>query len=158
TGAASPDIAIQLRALSATPEPAKLWARDFAAYATSNAGQWLVARSKEPCLSETEAASQAHADAARLVWPLALSRFASVPPDTEWLRARIDRDVIAGRLDADKLAEKFDRPYGAVWTEAILLDASPSRIDSLISSYKSDRLTRQRHETRSHAVLLVGIA
>jgi hypothetical protein len=156
--AATPDIAKDLRTISGAPAPEKLWARDFAAYASARPGQWIVAQCKEPCLSESEAANQAHSDAARSIWPIILSRFSTVPADIGWLRRRVEADVAAGRLDADKLAEKFDRPYGAVWTEAILIDVSPARIDSLMNSYKSDRARFQRQQTRWHEILFIAIA
>jgi hypothetical protein len=158
TIATNADISRDLRQLSGVPQPDKLWATDFAAYASAHSGQWIVGRCKQPCLSEAEAASQARADAARSAWPVVLSRFGVVPSDVDWLQSRIDADVSAGRLDADKLAEKFDRPYGSVWTEAVLVDVSPTRIDSLMHSYKSDRMKFHANETRSHEVLLIGIA
>jgi hypothetical protein len=155
---ASSDVAKELREISGTPQPDKLWALDFAAFANSHSGEWIVARCKDPCLSESEAATQAHSDAARLVWPIVLARFSAVPSDAQWVRSRVEADVTGGRLDADKLVEKFDRPYGAVWTEAVLVDVSPSRIDSLLDSYKSQRVKTQHHQTQLHEVLLIGIA
>jgi hypothetical protein len=153
----SPDVAAQLRTLTGAGEPNKLWAHDFAAFVTAHSGQWVVGRCQEPCLSEAEAARDAHSDAARFVWPIVLSRFSAIPADSEWLRARIAADVAAGRLDADTLAEKFERPYGAVWTESVLLDVSPARIDSLLNSYKSDRRMSQRHLAKDHEMLLIAV-
>ena len=45
---------------------------------------------------------------------------------------------VAGELASDDLAERFDRPYGTVWTETVLLDASPAKLDTLVDRYRGE--------------------
>ena len=134
----NPDIAVQLRALTGTTRPSKMWADDFATFVTSHPGQWVVGHCGEPCLSESEAGQQARTDAVKYVWPLIAGRMQRSSVDAEWLRGRVTADVVAGRLDADSLAEEFHRPYGTVWTESVLLNISADRLDALVNSYQID--------------------
>ena len=142
----SDDPAVALRELTGTTRPSKLWADDFAGFVSSRPGQWVVGHSPTPCLDEPTAAQAARTDAANAVWQAVTARLGQTGgPD--WLRNRVTADVVAGRLDADHLAEQFQRPYGTIWTEAVLLDVSPDRLDSLLKSYKGEDAQRHRHES-----------
>jgi hypothetical protein len=153
----SPDIAVQLRALSSAPQPAKPWATDFAAYVSTHPGQWLVGHCSQPCLSEPEAARQARTDAANSLWPIIAARLPQPIADADWLRDRLTSDVLAGRLDADILAEQFQRPYGVVWTDSVLLDISPARLDPLLNSYHNDLSDRQNHHFQFRKAIVVAM-
>jgi hypothetical protein len=156
---ADPDPALALRSLGGATCTNKPWANDFAAFVTSHPGRWIVGRTAHPCLSEPEASRKAHSDAANVVYPLIAERFNPDPVDADWLRKRVAADVLAGRLDADCLAERFTRPYGTVWTESVLLDVSPQRLDSLLHSYQADQSQWRAHSTRirqSIAISVVG--
>ena len=152
---ASPDAAVALRSLDGTTRPSKVWVDDFAEYVSAHPGQWVVGHCAQPCLSESEARQEARADAAKLVWPIVAAR-SQQSSSMDWLRGRVTADVLTGRFDADHLAEQFERPYGTVWTESVLLDVSLGRVDTVIDSYKAE----QRHlERRQIAVReAVGIA
>jgi hypothetical protein len=117
-----------------------------------------VGRCAHPCLSEPEAGREARRDAANLVFPLLAQRFNPDRADADWLRSRVTADVLSGRLDADCLAERFARPYGTVWTESVLLDVSPQRLDSLTSSYQADQAQWREHSSkiRQRVVIAVG--
>jgi len=147
-----------LRSLAGATRTNKPWSDDFAAYVSSHPGQWIVGRSAHPCLSESEAARAARADAANVVYPLVAERFTANPLDADWLRRRVAADVLAGRLDADCLAERFTRPYGTVWTESVLLDVSPQRLDSLASSYQIDRAQWRQLATRMRQSVAISVA
>jgi hypothetical protein len=147
-----------LRSLGGASSTDKAWINDFAGYVSSHPGQWVVGRCAHPCLSEPEAGREARRDAANLVFPLLAQRFNPDRADADWLRSRVTADVLSGRLDADCLAERFARPYGTVWTESVLLDVSPQRLDSLTSSYQADQAQWREHSSkiRQRVVIAVG--
>lgn len=157
------DVAAVLRGMSPSGQPApedKLWVTRFAAFVNEHSGrQWVVGRSQAPCLSEAEAAEQARANAAAKVLPIVTERLDARRIDAAWLRDRIAHDIRDGRLDADRCAEQFSRPYGQVWTESVLLDVSPDRLDPLVRRYAAElhaRHSRQVGHTFA-AVVLTGI-
>lgn len=155
---ASPDIAVQLRTLTGSAPPAKLWATDFAAFVSTHPGQWVVGHCAQPCLSEPEAARQARIDAAKAVWPIVAARLQQSDADTDWIHDRVTADVISGRLDSDTLAERFQRPYGAVWADSVLLDVSPPRVDPLLNSWQSDFSNWQNHRFQMRQAIVISIA
>jgi len=137
----SPDVAAALRTLSdPSGDPShpssKTWAIQFAQFVNSHpGGQWVIGRCERPSLSEAEAAESAHADAGRKILPIILRRLNVSHVDAGWIRDRVYGDVRDGRLDADRFAEQFNRPYGQVWAESVLADVSPSRVDPLLAEY-----------------------
>ncbi|MGD0461186.1 MAG: hypothetical protein ABSB74_01740 [Tepidisphaeraceae bacterium] len=134
----TPDAAAALRSLSGASHPTKPWIDDFAAFTARHPGQWIVGRCARPCLSQAEAEQSARSDAARAVYAIALERFGSRHGDEQWLARRVLADVRAGELADDDLAERFDRPYGTIWTETVLLDASPAKVDTLLDRYRGE--------------------
>jgi hypothetical protein len=119
------------------------WADDLTAYANAHPGNWIVGRCHEPCASEAEAAKAAHLDAARQVYPLVLQSTAVARGEAPWLSHRLMPDIESGELQTDQLVEHFTRPYGTVWTESVLLDASPPRIATLSNRYSAELRPRQ---------------
>ena len=158
----SPDVATALRSLSNTGGRAgvadqKPWAVRFAQYVNDHPGrQWVVGRAPRPCLSEQEAAEAAHADAAEKVYPVLLRQLDGRRRDAQWLRDAMQRDVAEGRLDADRFAEQFDRPYGKVWAESVLLDVSPERLDPLLAQYRI-RLRAHHLQVRRHVTIAAAL-
>jgi hypothetical protein len=153
------DAAVGLREISAATQPSKLWAVDFASYASTHPGRWVVGHCAEPCLSEAEAGKEARADAAKVVWPMVAGPLGLTPGEASWLRERVVADVVAGRFDADTLAERFERPYGTVWTDSVLMDVSAGRVDAVVNSYRdelSDWRNRQAIARRGVALGMVG--
>jgi hypothetical protein len=153
----SADAAIALRSLDGTTRPSKVWVDDFAGFVSAHPGQWVVGHCPQPCLSEAEAGQQARSDAAKVVWPIVAGRYRQASADTDWLRGRVTADVLAGRFDADHLAEQFQRPYGAVWTESVLLDVSPEKLDSVLDSYKVEQRHLQRRQIAIREVVTVTV-
>lgn len=159
------DVAATLRELSGkAADPAdKGWATRFVEFVNNHPGrQWVVGRCTKPCLSESEAAQQAKVDAARKVFPVVARELGVGRVDADWLDHRIAQDVQDGRLEADRFVERFDRPYGQVWTESVLLDVSPANLDSIVDRYRSDLNVRhlqirQRIAFATAAILATGL-
>jgi hypothetical protein len=151
----TPDAAAALRSLSGAAPPAKPWIADFAGFCASHPGRWIVGRCARPCLSQAEAEQSARSDAARAVYAVALDQFAPGRGDEKWLAGQVMADVRAGALASDDLPEKFDRPYGTVWTKTVLLDASPAKLQPLVDRYRSDLSQRRARMT---AVRFVAVA
>ena len=142
---AAPDIAAALRTVQGTPaSPSGQWESAFADFVNSHPGrQWVVGRCDRPAISESEAADFAHRDAARQLEPLICRALNLRRRDQAWLKEKLRQDVRSGRLDDDHFAERFERPYGTVWTESVLLDVSPDRVDPLIGRYRGELNARQ---------------
>jgi hypothetical protein len=98
-----------------TTRPSKLWATDLPAYESQNGGAFVVGRSPRPCLSEAEAIAAARADTVQTIDALAHSY-------SPWLRAHLAADVRAGQFEMDRQTQRFDRPYGTVWTASVLMN------------------------------------
>jgi hypothetical protein len=139
----TPDAAAALRSLSGATRPTKPWIDDIAGFSSSHPGRWIVGRCARPCLSQAEAEESARSDAARAVYAIALERIGPGRGDRKWLAGRVLADVRAGELAADDLVERFDRPYGTVWTETVLLDASPAKLDPLVDRYRGELPARR---------------
>lgn len=155
------DVAAVLRGMSPSGQPApedKLWVTRFAAFVNAHAGrQWVVGRSQAPCLSEAEAAQQARINAAAKVFAIVAERLNARRFDAEWLRDQVAHDIRDGRLDADRCAEQFARPYGQVWTESVLLDVSSDRLDPLVRRYTAELQSRHnRHVGRTFAAIAIA--
>ncbi len=143
----TPDAAKALRALEpANVIPAsKKWADDLQGFAQSNPGQWIVGHCEQPCLSEAEAIKVATDDAVRAAYPKVREDLGISLTDANWLRRRIAKDIEAGQLQADSFVEKFERPYGTLWTDSILLDLSPKALDPLVQHYREEIAARRAH-------------
>jgi hypothetical protein len=120
----------------------KPWFDDFGSFVADHPGSWVVGRSHQACLSEAEASAAARADAAGAVLAVAAARLHE-SPDENWLRRQLSADIARGTLQADALVEHFDRPYGTIWAESVLLDASPARLTPLLEGYV--RVWRDQH-------------
>jgi hypothetical protein len=133
------DVAATLRMLSASQvnDESKGWATRFVDFVNDHPGrQWIVGTCDKPCLSEAEAASSARADAARKLYPIMARRVNARGTDATMLQQLVWNDVQNNRFESDRFAEQFSRPYGKVWTESVLLDVSPDRIQPLVDQYR----------------------
>jgi hypothetical protein len=137
-----PDAAAALRSISGASHPIKPWIEDLAGFTTAHPGQWIVGRCAKPCLSQAEARQSARSDAALSVYALALERLGPPHGDELWLAQRVLANVRAGELASDDLAERFDRPYGTIWTDTVLLEASPEKLNPLVDRYRSELRAR----------------
>jgi len=134
--------AVALRSLSGGGHPDKSWIDDFSGFTTAHPGQWIVGRCAKPCLSQSEAQQTARSDAARAVYSLALGNLGQTFLDQTWLARRVLTDVQEGKLASDELPERFDRPYGTIWTDTVLLDASAEKLNPLVDRYRGELRAR----------------
>jgi hypothetical protein len=154
------DVASVFRSLevhnSPTPGSSKEWINDFAGFRIDHPGHWIVGRCPDPCLSEQEAQQAARTNAAQAVCALLPARLRNA----DALKRSLTSAIAAGDLQADCLAERFDRPYGTVWTESVLLDASPQKLDSFAAGHERAWRNRQHlmAAMRMGALVLVGAA
>ena len=139
------------------PESVKPWALDEVAFGNAHGDRsWIIGRSDQPAMSDSEAIESAHADAARALYPVMSSRVQAWPGDRRWLESRIDSQVCAGRLDADASVERFDRPYGSVYAASVLLDASADRMDPLLREVQLGLMARHR-QAGVHVAIAGGL-
>ncbi len=123
------------------------WVEDRNAFAAKySKGDWLVGYSDGTHTTQEQAKRDAILAATETLLPLAKARISQLPAsdqhhftkqmqeDPDWLRDRIADELVAGNMLADRFAQRFDRPYGTVWREAVLIDASPKRIEEIARS------------------------
>jgi hypothetical protein len=149
------DVAETLRMLSDSQvnDESKGWATRFVDFVNDHPGrQWIVGTCDRPCLSEAEASGAARADAARKLYPIIARRLNARRSDASMLQQLVWSDVQNNRLESDRFAEQFSRPYGKVWTESVLLDVSPDRIQPLVDQYRH-QLNVQNLQLRRRAGL-----
>jgi hypothetical protein len=125
-----------------TTSPAKLWVTDLAAFLNERPGEWIVGTSTDPALSAAEAESFARRDA---VGPL-FNKLRLRLPRSSWsvLLKRVEASLAAGDGVVDRQVTSAVRPYGTIWSGAVLVDASPARQDRLVREV--ERETRQQRE------------
>jgi hypothetical protein len=120
------------------------WAADSAAYINDHPDRnTIIGRCTKVCLSEPEARRIAEEDAMRqavtLIQRHANNRganFTGRAQDT----ARLLADLRRGMPVQDRFVQKYHRPYGDVWSESVLVDASNGWLESM----------SQRHATVIH--------
>jgi hypothetical protein len=118
----------------------KRWAEDFSDFANARPKEsWIIGRSKDPCMSDWEARDGALASAAAQLFPIVRDRIRSGGGghwgryDDERLRERIRYALSSdNNLVPDKFLQRATRPYGSVFRQAVLVDASRPNLDHLI--------------------------
>jgi hypothetical protein len=125
--------------VATTGPTTKPWVSDFPGYVTGFGGhQWILGRSTRPCATEKEAMDQARSQAAAQVRELLR---ANVTParfggeSEAWIRSRVAREMSIGSLVVDRSLSKVKRPYGDVWSAAVLVDASGDRIAPMVREH-----------------------
>lgn len=153
-----PDIAAALRSLSPAAGPTKPWVTDPDQFARDNPGSWVIGKSSSPCLTEAQAAKEAHDDAMRQVSADLSNTLDGYGRDADWIGSKVMADVEAGKLEVDRAAEPFVRPYGTIWTESVLLDVSQQRLGQLIHRYTQELAAHRRHVAwlRGGAAIMAG--
>jgi hypothetical protein len=143
----------------------KPWVADFARFGAQNRGRWVVARSDpdRPATSPLDAMKSARSAAAREVLPLVLSRLPRAGRyDHGAVLRSIENRLLGDRLVADRFPQKYERPYGSLYRESVLLDASDARLDPLAreirGSLESQREARVNAFAAAGAILLVTYA
>ena len=149
----------QARADVSTTGPSKVWVTELPAFLNATPGNWIVGRSTAVALSAAEAESRACQDAAAaLVEKLRpqLSR----PSDAPGLARQVQAALARGDLIVDRQVVSHDRPYGTIWSAAVLIDASARKLDPLLQqlerSARHDRI-RTFAAVTGAAVLAGGV-
>lgn len=143
----------------------KPWLTDFADFTAHTPGRWVVARSDpdRPAGSAAEAAREARVAAVDEVLPLVVARMGHEARVNRGEIHRLLESQLAGdRLVHDRFPQKYERPYGSLYREAVLIDASHSQLDRLAQemrwSMESRRESRAKGFVSAIAVLLVTYA
>ena len=132
---------------AATTASSKLWATDFAAYVNANPkGRWIVAESTMPCISAEEAEASARACAVEALMPQVRSRVKG-RIDMKHLRGIVDSSLREGGWVVDRHLQANERPYGTIWRESILIDASNRKLDEL--ARRAGSIARRDFERRA---------
>jgi hypothetical protein len=122
----------------------KRWAVDLPAFLNEQPGRWVVGRSDQPALSADEAQTLARRDAARALAADVSARLTRPVGRRDGLAARVAEAL--GRRDdciVDRQIDSTERPYGTIWRAAVLVDASPAKIDAL--ARQIDQQARRQH-------------
>jgi hypothetical protein len=115
---------------------AKLWMTDFPTYVNDHpTGHWIVGQTTEPALSAEEAESMAQADAAEKIAGLLNC-------------GGENKGMIVASLEqndwiVDQQIDSTQRPYATIWRAAILIDATPQKLDDLSRQIQS--VSRRQH-------------
>ena len=143
----------------------KPWVANFNAFAAGRPGRWLVAWSDpdSPAGSPEDAAREARAKAWKQLGDLVVARMGDA---RRYGRGDIGRVVethlMGDRLVVDRFPQKFERPYGNLYREAVLVDASDRQLDTLVGdvrrTLRSERQSRLGGLASAGAVLLVTYA
>ncbi|MHC4626703.1 MAG: hypothetical protein ACYTDV_06950 [Planctomycetota bacterium] len=92
----------------------------------------IIAKSTESCLTEAEANGQAMADACnQLTVLLRQSPRAQATPSLP--RNVTTNDILERDFIVDRFAQNFGGRAGKIWRQALLIDASPGRLEELAS-------------------------
>jgi len=130
------DPAVALRQMSHASTPDKQWITDGD---QSDFGtRLIVGHSRKPATSEQEALRDARGDVEPRVLAIVDDQIGARREDRGFLAERVASDVRAGRFEVDRIAEKFDRPYGRVWTESVLVDLSSDKLQPVIAGYQQE--------------------
>ncbi len=127
--------------------------RTFAAHFKQ--GNWLVAYSDTAHISQAEAMRDAVEAAAEVLSKQVGARMTQLSPqtgrrlpqDSGALTRNITNELLARRPFSDQFTQRFDRAYGTVWRQAILINAQPQLIEDIAQSISSnihDQVTHQR--------------
>jgi hypothetical protein len=110
----------------------KPWAASFADFCSRTPGRWVVGRSDtdRPATSPREAAEQARISAAEQVAPLVSARLPH-RYDRGNIRRVVEERLRGDRMVHDRFAQAYERGYGTLYREAVLVDASDARLDAM---------------------------
>lgn len=115
----------------------KPWADDFGAFVNRDKGrQWMLAESPRPCISEAEANQQAIEAAALELWPAVREQMrvnaigrSKIMVSQQFVVDQVESALSRGVGITDRLVQQFERPYGKVWKQSLLIDQSKGTID-----------------------------
>jgi hypothetical protein len=110
----------------------KPWAANFADFCARTPGRWIVSRSDldSPATTPGEAAEQARVSAAEQVAPLVSGRLPH-RYDRGDVRRVVEQRLRGDRMVYDRFAQAYERGYGTLYREAVLVDASDARLEEM---------------------------
>ncbi len=117
----------------------KPWIASWSTFRNSTRGDMLLAQSTSPCTSAAEAETHAKQSAINALLPIVRERITHAYSGRRMLNEKVLTEVIQANLAArgmiaDRFVQRFTRPYGDVYYEALLIDASPRNVDSIVAS------------------------
>jgi hypothetical protein len=142
---------------TATTKP---WVEDFPAFVNATGGKrWIVGRSTAVCLNEREASEAATRDAGKQLYAHLRPRLSpSLGSESDaWLKRRLADELALGGAVNDRWVSRVRKPYGEIWAEAVLVDASTPRFATLVREH--ERWVRGKQaSTRSTAGSVLGLS
>jgi hypothetical protein len=143
----------------------KPWASNFAQY-VAGAGRPVVRAESAAAASFEEAQEGAFANAASKLVPYVSCAILARTPlggklDAQAVHSAILAELRKGKLVLDRFSQQFDRPYGKLWREQVLVDASPRAIEPVaagIARAAADARNAARQTWWTVAVSLGGLA
>ena len=148
------------------------WITDRSGFASQySSGDWIVAYSDSTDTSHDGAQQDAMLAAADALLPMARARInqlsasdqarfnKQMAQDPDWLRDRVADELVARNDVVDRFAQRFDRPYGTVWREAVLVDADENAVGQIARSLVQGLNVRVSHQrsTWFSFIALVGL-
>jgi hypothetical protein len=140
--------------VNASPTTQKLWTTDLPAFLNENPGKhWIVGHSTQPALSAAEAETLARRDAAEALAPqLATLIHDHIPAD--FLRRRLESSLATDDWIVDRQVQSTERPYGTIWSGAVLVDASSARMQKIAHEFD---VASKFHRARN-AIAVAGVS
>jgi hypothetical protein len=138
---------------------ATAWADDPAAYLSSPAGRHAtIGRSHGPCLSAAEAQAQAIEDAARQLVDARFGRSRVMHRDA--LVQSMRSTLSDGRYVSSRAVKSIHKPYGELWSAAVLIDAPPTAVSQEMARWANERDVERRRRVGGTVgiMLIVGLA
>ncbi len=102
------------------------WVENFSDFVNRNTGfVWILARSQTSCTSEAQAHQEAIQDALRQLQ----KRYQWIEFNGNKILVRLDESIItSGNFIVDRFTQSLEGSATPIWREAILIDASPTKI------------------------------
>jgi hypothetical protein len=133
---------------SAAQPTGKPWLDDTAAYLSDRTCcNIFIGRSGPVCLTPSEAYDRACRDAAGQIVEHLRPRLSTriMRADTSRLIENIRGDLIHGKYVTDRYAQQQSKPYGEIWSQAILINLEKRDIERLTA--QCEHILRQREQT-----------
>jgi len=134
---------------NSSPVPVdKLWVKNFAEFVNSNpTGNWILARSQTSCTSEDEARKEAINDACSKITALLGENHPN-------LSVEITKNITPAAIGkcsfiVDRFAQAFRGSAGAIWREALLIDAAPDKLAQLRAHQQVVFVSKRTHWLRT---------
>ena len=145
-------VALDVDQPAAGKSPAtKPWLSDFAGFVSQHPdGHYLVAQSGKPAINADEAHAGAQQCAAEALAGLVQQRVGGKMSMKD-IRRHVNASLISDNWIVDRQLESVERPYGTIWGESILVDASPGKLDMV--EFRLKAIAREQQQKR----MLAGI-